>query len=412
MKVAVLAVALATVSPMVPALAEGTAALTLEVRGTGAGVVNAEGLTCREDCSATFALGTSVTLVATADPGSTFVGWSGACDGTGACELTLDRDRDVVARFADTVRPGLMIRASSSSAYRGRWILDPSAGPRQTVGTKVGRGETASFVVRVVNDGVVPDDVELSGTGDRGGTTVTYRADGLDVTDAVVESAFTLADLPPGGDATLRVLVRVEPGAKIGAERAWTVAARSATEPAPTDAVRAEVLVVWRPVPLARAVGVTLVEPAREIGFAAYHESLFASAAVLEPLGDAVVMSSRGRGTPATSAVDVVLDAGTPVLAPVTGRVASVTPYRVYCDVPDVRVVIRPTEDRTRTVVVLHLAAVQVSRGDRVEAGYTVLGVPRDLGYHDQVDDYGAAGRPHVHIEIERDGSSPLPGCR
>jgi hypothetical protein len=38
--------------------------------------------------------------------------------------------------------------------------------------------------------------------------------------------------------------------------------------------------------------------------------------------------------------------------------------------------------------------------------------VPRDLDVEDQVDDYGAAGRPHVHLEIEGDGSSPLPGCR
>ncbi len=101
-----------------------------------------------------------------------------------------------------------------------------------------------------------------------------------------------------------------------------------------------------------------------------------------------------------------------PVLAPVTGRVVSVTPYRVYCDVPDVRIVLRPVEDRTRTVLLLHIRGVRVARGDRVEAGRTVLGLPRDLGYHDQVDDYGAAGRPHVHLEIERDGSSPLPGCR
>jgi hypothetical protein len=407
-----LALVLATASPVGSALAEGTAILALDVRGTGTGAVTSDGIACSGDCTATFAAGTSVELVAAADPGSTFVGWGGGCEGTGPCRVTLDGDLSIVARFADTLRPSLMVGRSGSGPYRGRWVVDPAAGSSQTLAARASRGQRVAFVVRVVNDGVVPDDVVLSGTGDRGGVSVAYRSRGVDVTDRVVAGTFTVSDLPPGSDAFLRVVIEVAAAAKIGAERAWVVAGRSALEPGPSDAVRAEVRVVWAPVPLARAVGITLVEPARAVAFAGYHQSLFGSAAALEPLAGAVVMASRGRGTPATSAVDVVMAAGTPVLAPVTGRVASVTPYRVYCDVPDVRVVIRPAEDRTRTVLVLHLAAVRVATGDLVEAGRTVLGVPRDLGYHDQVDDYGAAGRPHVHIEIERDGSSPLPGCR
>ena len=370
------------------------------------------GVECPGTCEATFPVGAVVVLAAVPDPGSTFVTWGGACDGAEPCALTLDADRAVTARFDDTYRPGAMVRRTDAEGYRGRWIVDPAAGPKQTVRAKAGRGERVAFVVRVVNDGATADSILVAGTGDPGGATVRYRSGGEDVTAAVTGGTFVVPDLPPDRGRTIRLLVRVAPGARIGTERAWTVSATSVAEPESVDAVRAEVRVVRRPVPLARAVGIALVEPGRDIGFAAYHQSLFSSAAALESLGDAIVMSSRGRGTPATSAVDVVMDAGEAVLAPVTGRVASVTPYRLYCDVPDVRVVLRPSEDRTRTVLVLHLAAVRVSRGDRVEAGRSVLGVPRDLGYHDQVDDYGAAGRPHVHLEIERDGSSPLPGCR
>jgi hypothetical protein len=396
----------------VPALGQEVATLRLELRGNGSGVVSVGGTGCREDCRVTLPVGTAVPLAATPDPGSTFLGWSGACGGTGACEVRLEGDLDVVARFGDTYRPGLMIRRPSAEGYRGRWVVDASGGPGQTVRARAGRGERATFLVRVVNDGLVPDEIALQGTGDRGGAAVAYRYRGEDVTAGVVDGTLVLPELAPGQDEIVRVVVEVSPTAAVGAERAWTLLGRSAAEPASADAVRAEVRVVWRPVSLARAVGITLVEPGREIAFAAYHQSLFGSAAALEPLGPAIVMRSRGRGTPLTSAVDVVMSAGAPVLAPVTGRVASVTPYRLYCDVPDVRIVIRPAKDRTRTVLVLHVAAVRVSRGDRVEAGRTVLGVPRDLGYHDQVDDYGAAGRPHVHLEIERDGSSPLPGCR
>jgi hypothetical protein len=397
-----------------PAGAQEAVTLSVGVRGNATGVVTSDlpGIECPEICEAAFPVGTVVFLAATPDPGSIFMNWGGACSGTEPCELILDADRTVTARFGDTYRSGAMIRRADATGYRGRRIVDPTAGPKQTVRAKAARGQTAAFVVRVENQGAATDSLLVAGTGDRGGASVRYRSGGEDVTAAVTGGTFLVPDLAPGRGRTIRVVVQIASGAKIGAERAWMVSVASVAEPTSADAVRAEVRVVWRPVPLARAVGVTLVEPGRSIGFAAYHESLFSSAVALDPLGDAIVMASRDRGTPPTSAVDVVMDAGQSVLAPVTGRVASVTRYRLYCDIPDVRIVIRPADDPTRTVLVLHVASVRVSRGDRVRAGRSMLGVPRDLGLEDQVDDYGAAGRPHVHLEIEGDGSSPLPGCR
>jgi uncharacterized repeat protein (TIGR02543 family) len=41
-----------------------------------------------------------VTLTAAAATGSTFSGWSGACNGTGSCTVTVDQDRTVTATFA------------------------------------------------------------------------------------------------------------------------------------------------------------------------------------------------------------------------------------------------------------------------------------------------------------------------
>jgi hypothetical protein len=75
--------------------------LTVSRQGTGSGVVvsNPAGIDCGSTCAAAYPQGTPVTLSATADPGSAFVGWSGACAGAGACVVTMDAARAVSARF-------------------------------------------------------------------------------------------------------------------------------------------------------------------------------------------------------------------------------------------------------------------------------------------------------------------------
>ena len=67
--------------------------------GTGAGMVTGGAITCGSVCAAFFGRGQAVTLVATAAAGSVFAGWSGACSGLGACNLTVDGPKDVTARF-------------------------------------------------------------------------------------------------------------------------------------------------------------------------------------------------------------------------------------------------------------------------------------------------------------------------
>jgi hypothetical protein len=76
--------------------------LTVTKAGTGAGTVSSDppGITaCATTCSANFAPGTIVTLTATPQSGSTFVGWGGACSGTGLCQVTMDVNRAVTATF-------------------------------------------------------------------------------------------------------------------------------------------------------------------------------------------------------------------------------------------------------------------------------------------------------------------------
>ncbi|MBE7447929.1 MAG: hypothetical protein HS111_03260 [Kofleriaceae bacterium] len=78
--------------------------LTVVRAGNGAGlgtVTSAPaGITCGADCDELYAAGTMVTLSASAMPGATFMGWSGACTGAGPCVVTMTGAQSVTATFA------------------------------------------------------------------------------------------------------------------------------------------------------------------------------------------------------------------------------------------------------------------------------------------------------------------------
>jgi uncharacterized repeat protein (TIGR03803 family) len=78
-----------------------THTLTVTRAGTGSGSVASDvgGIACGTSCSAAIDLGSSVTLTATPDAGSTFAGWSGACSGTGPCAPVMSDDRTATATF-------------------------------------------------------------------------------------------------------------------------------------------------------------------------------------------------------------------------------------------------------------------------------------------------------------------------
>jgi YVTN family beta-propeller protein len=74
----------------------------LSVAKTGSGTVNSapSGIACGPTCNASFDIGAKIALTATADAGSTFVGWSGGnCSGNQRCNVTLAADAAVTANF-------------------------------------------------------------------------------------------------------------------------------------------------------------------------------------------------------------------------------------------------------------------------------------------------------------------------
>lgn len=79
-----------------------TYSLNVERTGEGTGTLlsSPSGIHCGSSCSASFGQGVTVSLTATADAGSAFTGWTGAgCSGTATCQITMNADTSVSARF-------------------------------------------------------------------------------------------------------------------------------------------------------------------------------------------------------------------------------------------------------------------------------------------------------------------------
>lgn len=75
------------------------ASVTVSVSVTGPGKVVYGSSECRGSCRFTMPAGTAVHLAAAADGQASFRGWSGACNGTGGCDLTPNADISVAAAF-------------------------------------------------------------------------------------------------------------------------------------------------------------------------------------------------------------------------------------------------------------------------------------------------------------------------
>jgi hypothetical protein len=185
------------------------------------------------------------------------------------------------------------------------------------------------------------------------------------------------------------------------------------------------------PVPFARARGVALDVPVPDPVAIAYHEASFHDALPLHPLGHVIrdanrwkfrppartpgpgyiVMSSRGRPTPATSAADVVVRPYTPIRSPVNGVIVAVKRYRLYCRYADDEVAIRPDGRPRLRVTIIHLRGLRVHPGARVSATLSVIGFARIFPFRSQVDDYVRGGNPHVHIEITKPHPARRPAC-
>ena len=121
--------------------------LTVTKNGSGTVISDVGGIRCGMQCSDEFPAGTQVTLTATPDAGNYFAGWSGACNETGICTLTLSQPTQVTATFAPKIcsadgfcwdsptLPGKTLNGVFGTDPKNVWVVGGSGTIRRWNGT-------------------------------------------------------------------------------------------------------------------------------------------------------------------------------------------------------------------------------------------------------------------------------------
>lgn len=201
---------------------------------------------------------------------------------------------------------------------------------------------------------------------------------------------------------------------------AWALPDRSDPSPSRAQGPAAP----QTPQVFAHASGVPLFTPSGQAAVVGYHQASSHTAVPLEPQGapftnrnvprytplpasagpDYAVLADRRRGTHPTSAVDIAVPHNTPLTSPVTGTVASVTPYLLYGRSPDLIVTVVPDGRPDLRVVMIHVNGNLVEPGQHLVAGETPVALTAmQFGFNSQIDELAGPG-PHVHIEMRRAG--------
>lgn len=112
-------------------------------------------------------------------------------------------------------------------------------------------------------------------------------------------------------------------------------------------------------------------------------------------------MSSRGRGSPFTSAADIALLPDSDVYSPVDGVITLVRTYNLYGRLMDYQVDIQPDGHPDLRVAIIHIKNIQVTNGQRVTRQKTIIGRMRPLPeISSQILEYLPHQADHVHIQV------------
>jgi uncharacterized membrane protein len=114
------------------------------------------------------------------------------------------------------LRPDAMVREETRGTFVGNDIYNQT-GASQSVATRIARGTTRAFSVRLQNDGNTKDSFLLKPSGPPSPHfTVTYWQNGKNITSTVVAGKFATSDLAPRQSLTLLVKVSAKTTATAG----------------------------------------------------------------------------------------------------------------------------------------------------------------------------------------------------
>jgi len=113
------------------------------------------------------------------------------------------------------------------------------------------------------------------------------------------------------------------------------------------------------------------------------------------------VMSSRGRGSASTSAMDIAMVPGAAVYSPVDGVVTMVKTYNLYGKLMDYHIEIEPDGYPDLRVAIIHIDNIHVTVGQRVQRRVDQIGWMRPLpDIASQINKYLPSRYDHVHIQV------------
>jgi hypothetical protein len=136
-------------------------------------------------------------------------------------------------------QPDALIKTSSTS-FVGNNVFN-TTGTNQTRSLTRNQGATATFTIRIANDGFATDSFTLQGTGSQSGFTATYKLGATNITAQVVAGTYTISNLARGSSVDITLSVLVGNSVPNGTARSWTVVATSTGAGSAKDAVKATV---------------------------------------------------------------------------------------------------------------------------------------------------------------------------
>jgi len=122
--------------------------LTVSKSGTGTGTVTSSpaGINCGFECEAEFEEGEEVELSQSAETGSEFTGWGGACTGAGTCKVTMSEAKSVTATFDLESTPEFELEVNTAGTGEGEVQCKVGVGPEEPCEAQYEEGTEVALV--------------------------------------------------------------------------------------------------------------------------------------------------------------------------------------------------------------------------------------------------------------------------